>query len=520
MHIVIKVGPTKSSILRANTMLLSELAELCSYQKISEQAKRYSSACKNGWDGKVSLIDKYSGSVPSGLVPRIIRWLKDNGHTVELIKSLPMTESSEIFDNINPPETLRSYQRDAIARMVRNKRGILQLPTGAGKTVLAVGIVGELKRNTIFFCHTKELIKQTQAQFEKYYPDLKVGIIGDGVIDPGPITIASIQTISSWLIPPNERKQKSGELTTAFHARLEKYNKKMEEWVTLNEKANKFLKKFPVAIFDECHHLAADTFFTCAQACEGTEYLFALSATPWRDDNADLLIEAGSGSTIYSLSLSDVVGMGFLLPAEIHLHDYEPLPPMNLSNSYAEQYKICITTNDNRNNKIVDVIVNEAKKDSSILVLCREIEHLEVLKSLLDQQNVKSDIIYSKTKNRLELLEKFKNKDIQILLGSTIFDEGVDIPAVDCVVLAGAGRSRVKAYQRIGRALRIYPGKEKAIIHDFKDDMKPFSYHFNARLRLYDSEKCFEVIKHYKGRERKVVNKTIKSTKTLDDFIL
>lgn len=517
MHIKIKVNPTQSQILRANTMLLSEMANLCSYQKISDRAKKYSKACQGGWDGRVSLIDKFKGTVPTGLVPKIVRWLKEEGHTVELEKALPVTSESRKLLHLSPPETLRDYQNAAIEKMVKAKRGILQLPTGAGKTETAVGVVGTLKRTTIFFVHTKELVAQAQARFQHYYPDVKVGTIGDGIIDPGPITIASIQTISSWLIPPQEPRQKAKELTTEFQARYDRYIAKLEEWGTLNERATKFLAKFAVAIFDECHHLAADTFYTCAQACTGAEYLYALSATPFRDDNADMLIEAGSGSTIYSLSLSDVVDMGYLLPAEVHIHEYDPLPPMNLSDKYAEQYKICITTNDNRNDKIREIVVNEFSQGNSVLVLCREIEHLDILSALLPQ-TVIHKVVHGKTKNRLEILEDFKSGRVRVLIGSGIFDEGVDIPAVDTIVLAGAGRSRVKSYQRIGRALRPYPGKTKAVIHDFRDDMKPFSYHFQARLRLYEAERCFTVVKHFAERKRSVVKKQLAIAKTLDGF--
>lgn len=518
MHIKIKVGPTQSTILKANTMLLSEMANLCSYQKISERAKKYSKACQGGWDGKISLIDKFRGTVPTGLVPKIVRWLKDEGHTVELEKDLPVTSPSPQLEDIWPPSTLREYQVDAIKAMVHSKRGILQLPTGAGKTEISVGVVGVLKRNTIFFVHTKELITQAQERFQRYFPTIKVGTIGDGIIDPGPITIASIQTVSSWLIPPKEPKQKAKELTTEFHARYEKYLAKLEEWGSLNERAQKFLAKFPVAIFDECHHLAADTFFTCAQACTGAEFLYALSATPFRDDNADLLIEAGSGSTIFALSLSDVVDMGYLLPAEVHLHEYAPLPPMNLSDSYAEQYKICISTNENRNAKICELVEQEYNQGHSLLVLCREIEHLDILFNRLQAQGIPATIIHGKTKNRLEILEDFKAQRIKVLLGSAIFDEGVDIPAVDSIILAGAGRSRVKSYQRIGRALRPYPGKTKATIHDFKDEVKPFYYHYLARTRLYEAERCFKVVKHFQQRKREIVRKAAMITKTLDNF--
>jgi superfamily II DNA or RNA helicase len=520
MEIKIKVGPTTSNILKASTMVLSELANLCSYQQISDRAKKYSKACQGGWDGRVSLLNKFDGSVPTGLVPKIVRWLKDEGHNVTLEKSLPATVESVKMLHLESPPGLRDYQVTAVEKMVRNKRGILQLPTGAGKTETAVGLVGALKRPTIFFVHTKELTKQAQERFERYFSDIKIGTIGDSVIDPGLITIASIQTVSSWLIPPKEPKQKKDEMTTTFQARQTKYFDKLEEWERTNERAKKFLSKFAVAIFDECQHLAADTFFACAQACTGAEWLIALSATPWRDQGDELLIEAGSGSTIYALSLSDVVDMGYLVPAEIHIHEYPPLPPMNLSDVYAEQYKICITFNEHRNAKICEVVEQEYNQGRSVLVLCREIEHLNLLSERLESQGIACAVVHGKTKNRAQLLDRFKDQTIRVLLGSTIFDEGVDIPSCEAVILAGAGRSRVKSYQRIGRSLRPFPGKTKAIIHDFRDEVKPFIYHYQARMRLYKAEHCFKIVEHFQTRIREVVKKQMIISNTLEQFTL
>jgi superfamily II DNA or RNA helicase len=518
MNIKIKVGPTTSHILRASPMLLTKLSDLCSYQKVSDRAKKYSKACQNGWDGRVTLFNKFNGSLPTGLVPKIVRWLKDEGYEVELEKALPQTSESGKLQNIHPMSTLRPYQVEAIERMIRNKRGILQLPTGAGKTETAVGAVGVLKRSTIFFVHTKELVAQTKERFQRYYPAIKIGTIGDGVIDPGPITIASIQTVSSWLMAPKEPQHKPKETSTEFQARFAEYEQKLQDWMVLNERALTFLAKFPVAIFDECHHLAAETFFICAQACTGAEYLFAMSATPWRDDNADLLIEAGSGKVIYALSLSDVVEMGYLLPAEIHIHDYQPLPPMDLSDVYAEQYKICITENEGRNEKIAEVAAMEHAQGHSILILCRELAHIDRLSKGLHGKGIPHDTVHARKKDRDRVLERFRQGQCRVLIGSTIFDEGVDIPAVDVVVMAGAGRSRVKAYQRIGRALRPYPGKTKAIIHDFRDTVKPFYYHFLDRMKIYKAERAFTVHDHRVERKREVIRKKVATSKILEGF--
>ncbi len=521
MSIKLKIGPTTSFILRANQILLGELADLCSYQKIAENKQKYSKACsEGGWDGRVSVLNKFTGAVPTGLVPRIVAYLRENDHEIEFEKALPISSENPKMSHFQPLDLLRDYQQDAVRAMLHHKRGVVEIPTGGGKTESAVGVFMELKRNLIFFVHTEELLAQAKARFEKHVPGFKVGTIGGGVIDPGPVTIASIQTVSGWLIPPKEPARKTGEFDTDFIARREKYELKLDEWNALNARAILFLGKFGSAIFDECQHLAADTFFACAQACTGAEYLFALSATPWRDDGAEILIEAGSGKVIYSISMSELIERGYLLPADVHVHDYPPLPPMNLSNSYAEQYRICITENEGRNEKIMEVCKSEYERGAATLILCREIKHIGILHEILEFEGIPHGVLHGKSKNRAQVLSDFKSGVFQVLLASGVLDEGADVPRLDTVILAGAGRSRVKVYQRLGRSVRLFEGKSRATIHDFRDEMKPFYYHFLARMNIYKAEKAFTVIDHHVRKARGAVNKHIVTAKILEDVEL
>ena len=513
MKVKIKVGHSTSYILYSSQTLLKELEVLCSYDKLTERQKRYSNAVKNGWDGKVSLLNRMTGSFPSGLVPRIRRYLKDKNYEIEFEKDLHRSEEHPKLQTIKPLNHLRDYQKDAINQLIKYKRGMVQIPTGGGKTEAAIGCAAELKRTTIFFVPTKELLYQTRDRFQKYFPNIPIGIIGDGEIDPQLITIATVQTIYKWLQLPTKTPKESD---------LE-FQEKLTKWDELNKKCKEFLKKFNFVIFDECHHLAADMFFTCAQNCDNAEYFLAMSATTFRDDGADLVIEAGSSEIIYSISLSKLIENGWLIPADIHIYDYPPLPPMDIGSKYNIQYDICIVNNEERNKKIRELVKKYYVEDKQILILCKELDHIDKLYNYLfnDFVFLSDDIIqvvHSKVKNRLEILEKFKNKEFPILIGSTIFDEGVDIPNLDVAILAGAGRSRVKVYQRIGRVLRTgqkepYFGDKKATIIDFRDNMKPFYYHFLDRLSIYKNEPAFHITEHYeyKGKRNIIKDKTIKN---------
>jgi superfamily II DNA or RNA helicase len=83
-----------------------------------------------------------------------------------------------------------------------------------------------------------------------------------------------------------------------------------------------------------------------------------------------------------------------------------------------------------------------------------------------------------------------------LLIGSTISDEGLNLPKLDTLILAGGGKSSTRAYQRIGRVMRLYPGKNKCFVFDFDDETPIFHRHARCRRKLYEEEEEF-VIKDF-----------------------
>ena len=76
-----------------------------------------------------------------------------------------------------------------------------------------------------------------------------------------------------------------------------------------------------------------------------------------------------------------------------------------------------------------------------------------------------------------------------VLVASKIFDQGVDIPELDALILAGSGKSTGRALQRIGRVIRKYPGKEKAIVIEFMDNCKYLKNHSEVRMESIKPKK-------------------------------
>jgi superfamily II DNA or RNA helicase len=93
---------------------------------------------------------------------------------------------------------------------------------------------------------------------------------------------------------------------------------------------------------------------------------------------------------------------------------------------------------------------------------------------------------------RTDAIQDFKNGVFKVLITSSILDQGVDIPNIDVLVFAAAGKSYIRAIQRVGRGLRINEGKDKLTVIDFCDKTHRYlAKHSIERISAYNKEDCF-----------------------------
>jgi superfamily II DNA or RNA helicase len=130
-------------------------------------------------------------------------------------------------------------------------------------------------------------------------------------------------------------------------------------------------------------------------------------------------------------------------------------------------------------------------------VLFKQIKHGEILLEKLQDANVKCAMLYGNDSldKRNEIKQDLVNKKIDLVLASTIFDIGLDLPELNALILCGGGKSSIRALQRIGRVLRMMPGKKYAAVVDFFDQVKILKKHSQIRHKIYCSEDGFKVFK-------------------------
>lgn len=436
---------------------------------------------KGRWDGYRRLMTKKGNlAVPTGLVGKVQSVLDRKGviYTLEDKRSRPRPR---------PPlpthgHPLREYQKKALAGALERERGVLQLATGAGKTLIGAHVIAHRNVRTIFFVHTKDLLYQAIGVLEGVL-NFPIGQIGDGKIDIREISVATIQTAARAL-HLKLTKEKSDEVP------LWEDEAAGSLTVSDEEAIREALKECEMVVFDECHHLPADTFYDIAMKVPKAFYRYGLSATPWRADHSDLMIEAALGRILCKVTSTDLIEQGFLVRPRITMYEIRP-SGRKLRRHFATVYKSEVVENEERNRIIAEVAVHSSKKGRSVLILVNQIRHGEILEQLIPEAAFISGKDSSEV--RSEALRRLRAKKDQVLIATTLADEGLDLPSLDVLILAGAGRSETRALQRVGRVLRPHPGKTTAVIVDFWDQTLYLSEHSKARYEIYSTEPGFEV---------------------------
>lgn len=430
------------------------------------------------WDGKRHLFNRQTKNFPAGLVQRVGKILREHGTDFELeLLEEPPVQKLGRANRKGPATALRDYQEECLARALKEKRGIIEIATGGGKTLLAAHIIHHLSRHCMFLVHTRDLLHQTIEMFRQELR-IPIGCAGDGVIDLKPVTVGTVQTCARAFdlkldtCPDGETLPKDSQVSDDQVQQLRSY-----------------LEAVPVAIFDECHHLPTETTYGLASEMKGAHWRFGLSATPYRADRMDMLIEAALGPKIYSARASALIEQGYLVSPIIRIMPVAPLVVRNGTPTYNDIYSMYVVENRRRNKMIVDQVKKQVKAGKSVLVLVTQVRHGQILCEMLTEAPLLQG--YTPTQERQGILDGLRDKSIPVVVATTIADEGINVPTLDCVVVAGAGRSPTRVLQRIGRALRIAPEKEYAMVIDFLDDAPYLREHAADRLELYKTEARF-----------------------------
>ena len=275
-----------------------------------------------------------------------------------------------------------------------------------------------------------------------------------------------------------------------FKSRGEEYEDDLTDISGAVEEIRTAVKSAEVVFFDECHHVPADTCFRVAMNTDLARYRYGLSATPYRADRQDMVIEAALGPKVAVFNASYLIERDYLVPPRV---EFIHIPGKNIpeDRGYSDVYQSQIINNRKRNGIIARKAKELCGQGVSVLILVNQIKHGEILNDMIpDSVFVQGSDSAAKRKKALDHLRK---KKLLVMIATTLADEGLDVPSLGCVILAGGGKSETKALQRIGRALRPHAGKTEALIFDFFDNAKYLCDHSRRRYEIFQTERLFEI---------------------------
>lgn len=419
------------------------------------------------WDGWVRLFEK-DGRFPAGLAPRVMselrRWnvpfrLDDERIFEDVGRAVPL--------HINPEVEDRWYQRQAVEASYGYGSGVVRAPTGSGKSVCISQLIQKVGQRAVVLVPTIDLLYQTR-DFLEWALQTKVGMLGAGYLEPRDVTIATVRTMAKVLEIPYVRY---------VDAELMDLDDTDVGTVPARELAS-WVRSLGLLIVDECHMVAADTAYNIATSLNVPRKI-GFSASPWRDDNADLKIEGALGPMIYRVDAKTLVDEGFLVPPIFRIVDTRPPKMPSLSwldhGSWSKAYERVIVKNDYRN----DLVSGEARQlieqERTVLLLVKQLKHGERLrrqipKSVMLAGSSPKDVrAFFEGEDRKRILDDLRAGRVRCVIATSVLDMGVDVPALDALVLAGGGKSSTRHLQRIGRVCRPAPGKDHGLVVDFDD---------------------------------------------------
>ncbi|MGY2462259.1 DEAD/DEAH box helicase [Vreelandella sulfidaeris] len=475
------------------------LQSMLSYAVAGSQ---YTEAGKSGaWDGTSTFFEWGTGRFPAGFTKPVVTELNKRGYNAQLIqKPLPAPLGPELPE-IDPfgytPEY--DYQPRAVDTLVREGQGIMQIATGGGKSRVCNIAVSRIRRPTLFLTTRSVLMYQMKRAFEgalnyqiangdKFWEGKSVGVIGDGEWNPRrAITVGMVQTLAARLKEPDRSKSKEEQVKQA----------------RIREQTLKYLSLVEFVIAEEAHEAGGDSYYRIMDHCKNAHYRMALTATPFmRDDQeANMRLLACTGPVLIRVTEKMLIDRGVLARPYFRYHAVNYAPDragltemkdaaisntrLGRSTGWQRAYKLGIIYNQQRNNLIVQEVVRSVSLGLPVMLLVLQKNHGRLLQKRLESVGVRAKFVFgdSNKDERQKALDELRDGVIQVLIGSTIMDVGVDVPAVGCVILAGGGKAEVALRQRIGRGLRAKKnGPNVALVIDFIDNA-------NFHLRTHSLER-------------------------------
>jgi superfamily II DNA or RNA helicase len=402
------------------------------------------------WDRRVRAY-----RAPARKYAVLTNWLRTAGVRFEDIENRPRS-IADAWSSID----LRPYQEAALSAWdLASRRGVVALPTGSGKTRLALAAMQRTQLSALCLVPTRVLLDQWSRAIAAVYRG-PIGCYGDGVRRPEPVTVATFEAAYRHMHEIGDR--------------------------------------FDLVVVDEVHHFGGGVRDEALEMAIADTRL-GLTATPPRDSRAATSLSDLVGPTVFELAVADLTG-GFLASFDtmtlyLDLSSEERSAYTNLSAIFTAVYA-------NFRRAVPEASWADFSKHAvgtaagrRALAAWREMRRLlsftdskrRALRSLLARHRdsrvlvftADNDTAYAIARENLvmpltcdigrherdDVLERFRCGDLRTLVSARVLNEGLDVPDADVAIVVGGALGEREHVQRIGRLLRPSEGK-RAIAYE------------------------------------------------------
>lgn len=431
------------------------------------------------------MYDDQRNRILTGLVDRVVPKLTRAGVEVEILDR-PEKEDIvgiDVDPNLLNGATLRDFQVQSVRKAIWAQRGILKLPTGAGKTIVSAAIAKYLNDkkdiSSLMIVPGVNSLNQSWARWRAYGLD-DVGRLGDGHQD--------------------------------FNARhlIAVVNSAYQIFSSDNEDARRWAESLGCIMWMEAHHAQAMMWAEIGKMAD-VPYRFGLTATPFvnggdAETMEDYTILGLTNEIAADVSDSLLMNLGVMAVPRIHFLRMQSKCRFTDTN-WQTVKKTGITRNEPRNIAMIQMASRLADSGRRVIVLINEIEHCKLIARGVSKE-IGSALVFhggskllrfvrgierKNDKTEIQKLNQYlEEMDSYVLIGSPAIDEDADFPSADTLIIGAGGRSPRRVVQRAGRVLRPKAQSNEVDIIDFED----FS---NVVLRSHSKSRRVTYQERYTG---------------------
>lgn len=439
------------------------------------------------WDGLVNLHQ--GTSFPAGLTLHVAQHLQSQGRDVALYhyrgRKLDLSKiTPEYLPPVGKFKRLWTHQLEAVRALLREKRGTVKSPTGSGKTemvaVIAHFLWSECNWRTLIVVPKKGIMRQTVKRLESYFDGApQVGWVGDSERVEGDVMVGTIQTLQGWR--PRRTKK---------------------NYFPSEPMLRELVRESEVLISDECHKSSAEGWFDLLMGSRAYRR-YGFSGTPLKHEELDdMRLIGATGPVVFEVSAPELGEKKLIAKPKICMVMSDDVSGPEIDDAiksavkegveksaYQAAYYEAVVNNEMHNRAVIRTVQWMVDRGRGTLLLCRRREHFELLAEMLEESGLAYEAVWGDTDNsdRDHAKGSLARGRAQVVLATTVWDEGEDLSGVGAVVLAEGVKALTNSLQRIGRGTRR--DTEDVWCVDFVPTChKTLCEHAAQRAEWYESE--------------------------------